>query len=378
MIIGEKLAEIDLKMSFSILVISDIDRFAEMKEFWDRELNDKASNPFIFSNMLIEHYELSQKLGYRAFLVVFLSAGKILGFAPLVVKSRFGFKQAFNLHEYVYMDFFVDSYREFFINILVNLLFGRFKCKSIELTFEEGSENQTVLEKICRRKGLRNYKVSTEGEAIITTDGNLKAFQNSLSRKRQKNLRKIARKINALGSWRIYETKLDSNSTAKIWEVEKHSWKTKLQGKEKAIKNGGLQLILSVINQTNKSIFDSNVWFLEIENLPIAYQLVLNRKRTDYFVKTSFDSRFRKASPGIFLINNLIERGFREKNSDKIDFISNQPFMKNWKTVVKNRTKIIIEPNLNVSKICRLLLENQFSYKIIEFLDSLKWKKLYR
>lgn len=364
-------------MSFSILVISDINHFVAMKKFWDNELNDHVNNPFLFNNMLVEHYKLSEKLGYRPFLVLFLAAGKIVGFAPLVIKSRFGARQASNLHEYIHTDFFEDYYREFCIDILIELLLERVKCNSVEFILEEGSINQRILKEICGKKGLSNWQVPAEGEAIIIVEGDLDSFQNSLTRNRRKNLKKIAKKIDTLGSWRICDAKLDSNSIAKIWEVEKHSWKKKLQGKEKAIKDWGLSLVLNSIYQTETSIFDSKVWFLELENLPIAYQLVLKRKRTDYFIKTSFDSRFNHASPGIFLINHLIEQTFREKTADKIDFISNQPFVKSWKPTIKNRTKIIIQPNLSVSKIWRQFIENKFSYKIIESLEYLKWKKLY-
>jgi len=80
--------------------------------------------------------------------------------------------------------------------------------------------------------------------------------------------------------------------------------------------------------------------------------------------------------PGKFLINELIERIFREQTVSEINFITNLPFVNDWKPSVRSRTKVKILRSTIKSKIQRLLFENRVSYKSINFLEGLKWKKL--
>ena len=132
-----------------------------------------------------------------------------------------------------------------------------------------------------------------------------------------------------------------------------------MKGKDKATKDWDLSHFLCGIQRNNKndSFFESKIWFLELNNVPISYQVIMIRDRTAYFIKTSYDSRFAEISPGIFLINDLVERVFREQTVDKISFVSNQPFVEDWKPMVRKRTTIKIEQNPWLSITRRLCLK---------------------
>jgi hypothetical protein len=366
-------------MSISVLVISDIAHFLRMKDVWDQSLRDRSANPLLCSCILAEHFKLSQRLGWHPFLFVFLSGGRLIGFAPLVTRLRFGFRQVCSLNQFVYPDFFVDDYREICTNSLIGFLFERLNCESLEITFEDGSVNQGVLESVCNERGLYFHRVPAEGEAIVVADISLESFRSFLGGGRRKKFNRIARKVAAKGSWRIFGVEPDSNSLEKIWQIEKHSWKSNLKGKDKAIKNWDLSHFLCGVQRNNKndSLFESKIWFLELDNVPISYQLIMKRNRTAYFIKTSYDSRFSEISPGIFLINDLVERVFREQTIDKISFVSNQPFVKDWKPTVRKRTTVKIEQNPRVSIIWRFLFENRLSQRSTNFFEYLKWKRLY-
>lgn len=366
-------------MSVSTLMISDIDRFVGMKSFWDREIKEHADSPFLCSSMLIEDWELGQSLGWHPFLIVFLSDENIVGFAPLKMRSRFGFRQACNLHEFIFPDFFVDNCRKSCVDSLIYFLFKRLNCESVDLTFEDGSVNQRVFEWSCGRRGLSYARLPSQNKAFIPVDTSWESFQSSLGSLKRRKFRKMAEKFAGLKTWKIYSAKLDSSSIRRIWEVEKYSWKENLTGRAKALKNFDLAHFLASAEKESKSggFFESEVWFLDLNDAPIAYALVLERNATAFCAKTSFDSRFGNLVPGKFLINDLIKRVFRDKAAAKIDFIGDQPFLRDWKPFIRNNTTVRVERNPQVSKIRHLLFENQISFKSISFLEGLKWKKLY-
>ena len=93
----------------NVLVISDLDCFSSLRDFWDRELKDLVNNPLLSSCLLTEYYKLSHVMGWQPFLFVFLSNKRIVGFAPLLRRLRFGFREVANIHQFASVDFFDDD-----------------------------------------------------------------------------------------------------------------------------------------------------------------------------------------------------------------------------------------------------------------------------
>jgi hypothetical protein len=364
-------------MKISTLVVSDIDRFVEMRDFWDRELKDHVDDPFLFSSLIVEHWKFSQRMGWHPFLMVFLSGEKIVGFAPLIMRSRFGFRYVSNFDQYTCPEFFSDNYREVCIDQMVRILFRHLHCESADVTVRDESADQRILEKVCRKRKLSYTRFPQEGQAVIPVKKSLDSFRQSLNRKDSKEFKRIGRKLDKLGSWQISCFDLDRTSLAKIWKVERHSWKANLKGKEKAKKDLGLSSILKGVerNREGKSYFESKVWFLELNDMPLSYVLTMKRNKTEFFAKTSFDSRFKEVSPGIFLMNTLIERVFMDKIADKIDFISNLPLVRVWKPLVVKRITYRILRNAFLSKTRLLVFENRINLKAFQILERFKWKK---
>jgi len=365
------------RMGISTLVVSDLDGFLKMKDFWDRELCDRVVDPFFSGCMLVEHWRLGLKVGWRPFLVVFLCEGRIVGFASLAMRSRFGFREVCNLNPYASPVFFVDELRGVCIGLLVDFLFDRLNCESVDLTFEGGSDNLRVLEMVCGVRGFKFSSLPFEGRAVIPVLSDFEVFQRSLSSQTRKSFRKASRRLDGLGSWKIISAKVDCSSVKRIWEVERYSWKRSLKGKDRAVNDFDLSHVLRAVENNNEIFFESKVWFLELDGLPIAYQLVLKHNKTAFFMKTSFDKRFKRISPGKFLINELIKHVFMEQSVERIDFVSNQPFVKVWNPLMVDRTQIRIKRSPFASKVKGLLLENLVFRRFTSFLEVLKWKKLY-
>ena len=263
---------------------------------------------------------------------------------------------------------------------MVDLLFDRLKCVSVDLTFEDESTNQIVLEKVCETRSLKFSRIPQEGQAIIPVNTSLEVFKGSLSRNTRKKLKRISKKLDKLGSWKISCYAVDQRSIEKVWIVEKFSWKNVLQGKKKAIKDWGIELAIrgAQRGRSGEGFFDSELWFLEVNDFPIAYVLVLKHTQIVFFEKTSFDQRFEMVSPGVFLMNALIEKIFQERSAKKIDFISNLPFMQVWKPVVKKRVTINIEKRSFFSNILVLVFNDGLSSRFFKFVEELKWIKKVR
>ena len=248
---------------------------------------------------------------------------------------------------------------------------------SANLTFMAGSDNQKILEMVCKKRGLGVSRFVGAGEAIIPVLSSLEDFRGSLDRKVRKEFRRFGNKLDKLGSWSISCCGVDRNSVRKVWAVEKYSWKNELEGKKNAIKNWGIGLALSGAQRGNEcgGFFDSELWFLDLNDMPIAYVLVLKRHQIVFFAKTSYDQRFRAASPGKFLMNALIERVFQDSLAKKIDFFSNLPFVRFWKPVVKKRVTIKIEKRSVLSGFLLLVFGNRFSSRFLKFVEQLQWKR---
>jgi len=351
-----------------------------MKDFWDRELRDRVDDPFLSGSMMIEHWKLGRRLGNHPFLIIFLLDDKIVGFAPLRMRSRFGFRHIFSLDQYAPPVFFSNSHREVCIDTIFDFLFKQLNCESADLTFEDDSSIQRILENACRKRDLDYAKLPQEGRAIIPVKTSLDSFRESLDRKTRKEFGRFGRKLDRLGSWKIYCSNLDRSSIEKIWAVERFSWKVDLQGKEKAMKDMGLDFCLKGVqrNSEGEHFFDSEVWFLDLNDVPISYVLVLKRNKTVFFAKTSYDSRFSSVSPGKFLINDLIERIFRDNTAEKIDFISNLSFVRVWKPLIKERINFRVLRHTFLSKAHLLVFENRISNKSLQILERFKWEKKQR
>jgi len=351
-----------------------------MEDFWDRELCDRVDDPFLSGCMMDLHWKLGQRVGFHPFMLVFLREERIVGFAPLMMRTRFNLRTVSNFDQYTCPDFFVDDYREVCIWKMVDFLFGRLKCGSVNLTFKDESENQRVLEKVCEKRGLKFSRVPQEGQAIIPVNTSLKGFKGSLSRNTRKKFKRIGKKLASLGSWKISSYDVDQSSIEKVWVVEKFSWKNVLEGKKKAIKDWGIEFALrgAQRGRSGEGFFDSELCFLEVNDVPIAYVLVLKHNQIVFFAKTSYDQRFGGVSPGIFLLNDLIEKVFQEGSMEKIDFYTALPFMQLWKPKIKKRVTINIEKRSFLSNILFLVFDNRLSSRFLKFVEQLRWKKKVR
>jgi hypothetical protein len=88
--------------------------------------------------------------------------------------------------------------------------------------------------------------------------------------------------------------------------------------------------------------FKWDVWFLELNNQAIAYSLFIKYKGVSYVAKTSYDKRYRRLYPGIYVTNAAICEFFNKRQIRKIDFLTDLPFHGTWTSLCSPRVRIMM------------------------------------
>jgi len=130
----------------------------------------------------------------------------------------------------------------------------------------------------------------------------------------QREFRRIAGRLDKAGTWQISCVGVNPSSMERILTVERASWKNDWRAQKHLQEDSSLWSILRGCqkNCVPEPFFESEIWFLELNGLTIAYQLVLTCKETAVLAKTSYDSRFKKLSLIKYLINTVIQQTFRK------------------------------------------------------------------
>lgn len=341
----------------TLKLFTDFEDVLKLETVWNCDFALYFESPGLFSRFFCGLMHFCETQGWTPLIFTFWSNNRLVGVAPLKLRKILNTKYVINLSEDNYSDFYIfDEYRDQCVQIIIEVLFNQLKCNSATLTLEN-PYNITSLTNNCPKNFNCAEKNGPE-RAIIHIEKSYDQFYNSLKRKVRKNFRNIRRKFDSLKSWKVVCSEINSDSIKRIQTVERNSWKDNWRKKNHFGEDHMLQIILDASQTTEKiePIYSPKVWFLEINGLPIAYQIVLLFKEQACLIKTSYDADFKKYSPGKFLSDEVIHELFKMGNVKKIDFITNLPFVQVWKPTCQNRIQITIEKkSLGLSVIRRLL-----------------------
>jgi len=311
----------------------------------------------------------SMDMGWTPLLFTLWSDDLLIGAAPLSLRKMRFSNYACNLDGNLYPPcVFNEKYREFFYTQLLTCLHSRHKCQSVIITFDAKSADLNVFKKVCeaRKLGIRFSKGN--GRAIIAVTDSFDVFYSSLNRNIRKEFRRLQRRLDKLGSWKISCSGIDSNSAKKILDIDKSSWKTTWRSKRNIPNDSGLHSLLKVSQQTDchEQLYSTKVWFLEVNQQPIAFQMVIFYKSTAVFIKTSFNNKFKKCSPGKFLMNAVIKESFSAEAVKRIDFSTNLPVVKAWNTQCEERTDVHVQRDSVLSKLAGFWMKNRLIQKCVK------------
>lgn len=346
-------------------IITNTQEILDNETAWNNFVTPK--NPLLYSKIFVGFMTFSRKKGWTPLIITFWSDQKIVGMAPLKIKPSFYSNQVRNLRDDLYSDFvFSEKHRQTCMKLLIDLIFKHLNCKLASIVMDTNSANLKIFENECSKNKLTVTKKQDLGRAVIFLNSSYERFYSLLKNKTKKEFRRINRRLDELGSWKIYRAPITDETLETIIETDKKSWKETHRNKTKSKEDFMLRLFLesSLPGKFFPPAYTAELWFLKINNKTVAYQLVFHHFDVSIFLKTSFDDNFRQLSIGKFLMNQVIHETFKKKSTKKIDFITNLPFVKTWNPTCETRTRIFVDVNPLISKTFKILTQNRILQKI--------------
>ncbi len=152
------------------------------------------------------------------------------------------------------------------------------------------------------------------GSPYIDIEGTLDTYWNTLSSKLRQNLRRTEKALQTAGKIDIYEAHATDNIPEVLLEcfrIESLGWKAE-EGTailcNEIVKNYYLDFFKLI---TEKGLL--HIYFLEINNKKIAFDLSMESNGVLYGIKTGYDQEYAKYSPGLLLRKRILEILFSEQ-----------------------------------------------------------------
>lgn len=331
-----------------IHVISDTSKLLKIEGVWNTLVNKCSKNPIFLSEFVKPFMEFNRLKGWTPLLLVFSADNMIIGIAPLMTKKQFGLRFVKFLYGYALSpDFIVfDQYRENCISYTLDFLLKTLRCQFADLTLPAESPNLQILKQKCKANRTHFYELPEMGHSILPIGGTWSEFKTWRGGNFRRKFKKIERKLDRAGSWRIINIENGNRGPdviKKILDVERRSWKEEWRTRNGAKVDQNLLMIWKGSQHTVRTEpdFKWNVWFLELNNQTLAYTLVFQYKEVAFIMKTSYDERFKRFYPGICVINAAIRELFNKEHVRSIDFLTDLPFMRTWTPIYLPRVRVV-------------------------------------
>lgn len=354
-----------IELRLSIHAISDPRKISEIDKELDSFIIKNSNNPFMLSVFIKKRMERALLKGSSPTVLIFMTDGKIVGIAPLLIRKKFGIRFVEWLFDYPYSpDFIFDTkYSEVCMKNSFNHIFSHLKCWFAILEVPAESQNLQIIERTCKTNhiSIRKKNDARLNHRVVDVACAWDDFKKSRGKDFRAEFKNIERKLCAAGKYQvlIFENRdHEQDAFQKIIDIEKTSWKQNWRLHHHASDDG----LMSLWEGSNSAIrncpdFKRGVWFLELNGHVIAYSLVVQYKETAYIAKTSFNSENRKLYPGIYIFNRAIRDLFNSGSIKTIDLMTNLSFMKKWASLNLLRIRLLlwkgVLPNLLVSLVQR-------------------------
>jgi hypothetical protein len=332
-------------LDVSIVVISTAEELSMVEKELDAFIMENSDNPFILGVFLKAKLKSTPE-EYDPKVIIFRVMDKIVGYAPLLLKKKYGLQFASFLFDYWFNpDFVFDlNYQELCVQALLNCVFGPLRCSFFDFVLPAESKHLADLQKCSEFKRITSNKKTFDylNHCTISVTGTLDDFNKRLNSESRHHFKRVKCKLDSTGVCKIVQFKDGDNEEIayeRIRAIEESSWKQNWRLGQNLSSDLQLFALLNITFLAAKNYygFKRSIWFLELDNHPIAYTLVIQYLGTAYLVKTSFNDEFRKFSPSIFLTNEIINSSFCSGNLKLIDFMTNLPFMQKWKPIQLSR-----------------------------------------
>ena len=351
-------------MKVSIRVIQNYNGLHDIERAWNTLIDQCSDGPILLSGFVEQFINFNSSSGWAPLLLAISVDGKLVGISPLKVKRTFGFRLVKFLPKLFSQDFVIKSqYREICISHTLDFLFKTLKSQLVKLTLPGESLNLQILKQKCRANGIQFGTKPEMGHRILPVECTWEEFEAFRGGNFKRKFKKIARNLDRAGSWKI--TCLGKGNeelvAKKMLDVERVSWKEGWRSQTGMEGDEDLLMVWNGSQHASKSEpnFNWSVWFLELNNQTLAYALVFQYKEVAFIVKTSYDERYRKFYPGIFIINAAIRELFGRRQVKKIDFLTDLPFMETWTSLSLPRIGVIMSQKNILQIVIRFAFANE-------------------
>jgi hypothetical protein len=272
----------------------------------------------------------------------------IVGLMPLATKDICGIRFVRPLlPSWLSPDVMVnDHYRAPCIAMILHFVFTTLHARYLDLVLPAGSPSPQLFHEHNSTAEITARLAPDIRHCVIPVTGSWKNFTKARGSNYRRRFRRLERNLTQAGSWRIsqIENPRDAiEAVNKVMTIEQNSWKQEWRSLRNEIDHD-LQAVLAGAQSMAQraSNFTWNLWFLDIETQPVAYSLVLHFRDVTYIVKTSYDKRYRRLYPGIYLNNALIQEVFTRQQSTAIDWLTDLDFHRNWTTTCLPRVRVLM------------------------------------
>jgi len=340
-------------MTVLIDVISEPSRILEIEGVWNALISKCGKNPLFLSGFVKQFMEFYRSKGWTPLVLVISADKMVVGIAPLMTKKKVGVRFVkFLSKSWFSPDFIVDDqYREPCITSTLDFLFKNLRCQFVDLTLPVESPNLRILKQKCKANRIYCYtkrgRWADMGHCIIPTGYTWAELRSSRGKNFRRKFKKIERHLDRAGSWKIIHVengKKESGAIRKILDVERMSWKEAVRTRRGIETDQDLLMIWKGSQHMTRTEpdFKWSVCFLELNNQTLAYSLALQYKEAAFIVKTSYDKRYKKFYPGIYVNNAAIRELFNKRRIRKIDLLTDLPFHRTWTSRSLPRVKVMI------------------------------------
>jgi hypothetical protein len=314
--------------------------------------------------------------GYTPILLIFSADNKMVGIAPLMTTRKFGVRFIRPLNKNWYSpDFIIDDrYRETCIAKTIEVVFKRLHCQYVELIFPVESPNLRILKQTCNDKKIYCWSKPDMGHCIIPIEKTWDEFIKARGWNFRRRFRRIEKKLNTAGSWSISREESpieESEAIHTLFSVDKRSWKEDWRRVREMEDQDLINIVLgSLYTARIEPHFKWSIWFLELNTQAIAYSLLLQFKELALIMKTSYDKRYKKLFPGIYVNNALIRELFENTKIKRIDWLTDLEFHRNWTTICLPRVRVLLSQKGLISPLLGFTLASTSTRKLLSLIQD--------
>jgi len=333
----------------SISAISDPNKLLKIEGVWNTLIHKYNKNPIFLSGFVKQFMGVNRSKGWVPLVLVISADEMIVGIVPLMIKKKFGLCFVkFLFKSWLSPDFIVDDqYRETCIARTLDFLFKTLRCHFADFTVPAESLNLQILKQKCKAKRIYFCTIPAMGHYIIPVGCAWDEFKKLRGKKFRQDLRRIERLLDRAGSWAVIYVEnrnKESDVFKRILDVERMSWKEAWRTQRRIRIDQDLLKIWkgSQYAVRTEPDFKWSVWFLELNGKTIAYTLVLRYQEEAFIMKTSYDERYRKFYPGVYVNNAAVRELFNSREVKNIDWLTDLPFLRTWTSKCLPRVRVMM------------------------------------